>query len=55
MKIKDLFEIVENLPEADIVVELIDKQRFYASGIWLRQDKDNNPIVVIKASKKISK
>jgi hypothetical protein len=55
MKIKALSNIVNDFPEADTIIELPDGQRIHVTGFWVRKDKNHNHIIVIKASKKLSK
>lgn len=52
MEVKALKNVVHDLPEAKIIIELLNGQRVYASGFWVRKDIDNKSIIIIRASKK---
>lgn len=55
MKLEELTDISIELPKAQIVIELANGQRVSTSEYYHDDNKRNEPIIVIKAGRKISK
>ncbi len=55
MKVGELIDVAIDEPKSQLIVELHNGQRIATNSYYHSEDKSGNPVIVIKAGRKIAK